>query len=65
MLLYCTSSKRVTIDIQRLPTTPISLVLRKEYLDCPQRDSHAVHLHSIEGGERSPKTFLPVWLVAA
>jgi hypothetical protein len=26
-----------------LPTTPFSLVLRKEYFDCPQRDSHAVH----------------------
>ncbi len=30
-------------DIQRLPTTPFSLMLRKEYFDCPQRDSHAVH----------------------
>jgi hypothetical protein len=30
-------------DIQRLPTTPFSLVLRKEYFDCPQRDSQAVH----------------------
>jgi hypothetical protein len=30
-------------DIQRLPTTPFSLELRKEYVDCPQRDSHAVH----------------------
>jgi hypothetical protein len=27
-------------DIQRLPTTPFSLVLRKEYFDCPQRDSY-------------------------
>jgi hypothetical protein len=32
-----------TRDIQRLPTTPFSLlVLRKEYFDCPKRDSHAV-----------------------
>ncbi len=30
-------------DIQRLPTIPFSLVLCKEYFDCPQRDSHAVH----------------------
>jgi hypothetical protein len=30
-------------DIQRLPTIHFSLVLRKEYFDCPQRDSHAVH----------------------
>ncbi len=30
-------------DIQRLLTTPFSLVLRKEYFDCPQRGSHAVH----------------------
>ncbi len=22
---------------------PFSLVVRKEYFDCPQRDSHAVH----------------------
>ncbi len=29
--------------IHRLSTTPISLVLRKEYFDCPQRDSHAEH----------------------
>jgi hypothetical protein len=28
---------------QRLTTTPVSLVLRKEFFDCPQRDSHAVH----------------------
>jgi hypothetical protein len=35
-LVYCR-------DIQRLPTTPFSLVMRKEYFDCPQRDSHAVH----------------------
>jgi hypothetical protein len=24
-------------------TTPFSLLSRKEYFDCPQRDSHAVH----------------------
>ncbi len=30
-------------DIQRLPTTPFSLVLRKEYFDCPLRDSFAAH----------------------
>jgi hypothetical protein len=32
-------------DTRRLPTatTPFSLVLRKEYFDCPQGDSHAVH----------------------
>jgi hypothetical protein len=38
---------RVTMNqrysVQRLPTTNFSLVLRKEYFDCPQRDSHAVH----------------------
>jgi hypothetical protein len=28
---------------QRLSTILFSLVLRKEYFDCPQRDSHAVH----------------------
>ncbi len=26
-------------DIQRLPTTPFSLVLSKEYFDCSQKDS--------------------------
>jgi hypothetical protein len=31
-----------TRDIQRLPTTPFSLMLRKEYFNCPKRDSHAV-----------------------
>jgi hypothetical protein len=30
-------------DKQRFTTTPFSLVLHKEYFDCPQRDSHAVH----------------------
>ncbi len=30
------------IDIQRLPPTPFSLVLRKEYFDYPLRDSFAV-----------------------
>ncbi len=30
-------------DIQRLSMTPFSLVLRKEYFNCPKRDSHAVH----------------------
>ncbi len=30
-------------DIQRLPMTPFSSVLGKEYFDNPQRDSHAVH----------------------
>jgi hypothetical protein len=29
--------------IERLPTSPFSLVLCKEYFGCPQRDSHAVH----------------------
>jgi hypothetical protein len=38
--------------IQRLPTTPFSLVLRKEYFDCPQRDSHAVHYIQKRGEER-------------
>ncbi len=37
-------------DIQRLPTTPFGLVLRKEYFDGPQRDSHAVQLH-LKSGE--------------
>jgi hypothetical protein len=32
---------RSEIYVQRIPTTPFSLVLRKEYFDCPQRDSHA------------------------
>jgi hypothetical protein len=40
MRLFCL---QVTRDIQRLPTTPVSVVLRKEYFDCPLRDSHAVH----------------------
>jgi hypothetical protein len=30
-------------EIRRLSTTPFSLVLRREYFDCPQRDSYAVH----------------------
>ncbi len=38
-------------DIQRLPTTPFSLMLRKEYFDCPQRDSHAVD-YILKRGER-------------
>jgi len=29
--------------IFQISTTPFSLVLRKEYFDCPQRDFHAVH----------------------
>jgi hypothetical protein len=33
----------VNRDTWRLHTTPLSLVLRKEYFDYPQRDSHAVH----------------------
>ncbi len=40
-----------TRDIQTLPTTPCSVVLRKEYFDCPQRDSHAVH-YTKKMGER-------------
>ncbi len=41
------------IDIQRLSTTPFSLVLHKEYFDCPQRESHAAHYIKKmgEGGE--------------
>jgi hypothetical protein len=39
-------------DIQRLPTTPFSLVLRWEYFDCSQRDSHAVHYITYKRGER-------------
>jgi hypothetical protein len=35
--------RETEIDIQGLPTTPCSIVLRKEYFDCPQRDSQAVH----------------------
>ncbi len=31
-------------DIQRLPTTTFSLLLRKEYFDCPQRDSVVLQL---------------------
>jgi hypothetical protein len=27
----------------RLPRSTFCLVLRKEYFDCPQRESHAVH----------------------
>jgi hypothetical protein len=43
--IYRRNIRRVAIprDIQRLPTTPFSLVLGKEYFDCPQRASHAVH----------------------
>ncbi len=37
-----------TRDIQRLSTTPFSLVLRKEYFDWPQRDSRST-LHLKEG----------------
>jgi hypothetical protein len=40
---YSGSLKHVIRDIQRLPTTTFSLVLRKEYFDGSQRDSHAVH----------------------
>jgi hypothetical protein len=40
LIRYGTGTSR---DIQRLPTTFFSLVLRKEYFGCPQRDSHAVH----------------------
>ncbi len=39
-------------EIQRLPKAPFSLVLRKEYCDCPQRDFHAVHYIEKKGGER-------------
>ncbi len=43
-----------TKDIQRLHTTNFSLVLRKEYFDCPQRDSNAVRYITFkEGGEGS------------
>ncbi len=48
-------------DLQRLSTTPFSLVLRKEYFDqryvgisdfdCPQRDSRAVHYNLKRGIE--------------
>ncbi len=31
-------------DIERLPTAPFSLVLRKEYFDYPQRDSHTQYI---------------------
>ncbi len=30
-------------DVQRLPTALFPLVLRKEYFDCPERDSYDVH----------------------
>jgi hypothetical protein len=33
--------------VLRLPTSPFSLVFRKEFFDCPQRDSYAVHPHLI------------------
>jgi hypothetical protein len=36
-------------DIQRLPTTTFSLVLRKEYFDCPQRD-YAPYITFNRGG---------------
>ncbi len=39
-----------TRDIHRLPTTTFSLVLRKEYFDCPQRDSHEVQYMVGRGG---------------
>ena len=40
---FISISWQILCFIQRLPTTPFSLVLCKEYFDCPQRDSHAVH----------------------
>jgi hypothetical protein len=44
--VLCTATHEVfTVEsLQRLPlpTTVFSLVLRKEYFDCPQRDSLAV-----------------------
>jgi len=35
---------------------PFSIVLRKEYFDCPQRDSHVVH-YILKRGEREVRTF--------
>ncbi len=49
---------RTIRDIQRLPTAPFSLVLRKEYFDCPQRDSHAVHYCTINRGGRGEPVLL-------
>jgi hypothetical protein len=40
---YINSDVQVKIIQRYIPTAPFSLVLRKEYCDCPQRDSHAVH----------------------
>jgi hypothetical protein len=38
-------------DIQRLPHGPLLFSVAQGIFDCPQRDSHAVHYHLIEGGE--------------
>ncbi len=42
-LVHPVEIKVLNRDKQILPTTSFSLVLRKEYFDCPQRDSRAVH----------------------
>ncbi len=44
-----------TRDLQRLPRTIFPLVLRKEYFDCPQRNSPAVFYITFnrEGGDES------------
>jgi hypothetical protein len=44
--------------IQRLTPTPLSLVLHKEYIDCPQRDSHAVHYIYLRGEGREESVLL-------
>ncbi len=47
---YTSMQPKITLrKIQRLPMTPFSLLLRKEYFDCPQRDSHAVHYKKKRG----------------
>jgi hypothetical protein len=49
---------RLTPEIYRdYPRPTFSLVLRKEYFDCPQRDSHAMH-YILKRGERGVCTFV-------
>jgi hypothetical protein len=36
-------SCQLSVQSRDIPMTLFPLVLRKEYFDCPQRDSHAVH----------------------
>ncbi len=54
-------------DIQRLPTTLFSLVLRKEYFDYPERHSYTVPVGTLQGtfigeGRRECVLAVPRWL---